>query len=90
MLDWLRFFLLGPAVGFTAYVVLQVVGLWKLSGALRILALLPFPIMLWVVRDTIQAHQAGSNLWPIGLIFGGSIAAGFLALLLLYAKHRSR
>ena len=90
MTDWLIFFLFGPGVGMTLYVVLQVVVVWKLAGVLRILAWIPVPIMILVVKETIEAYQAESNLWPLAMIFGGPIAAVYLAVLLVVDKVRAR
>ena len=85
MLDWFRFFLIGPAVGCTVYVVLQIVAAWKLAGAWRVLGLAPAPIMLWVAVDAVEAYRLESNLWPIRMIFAGPAASGYLCLLMAAA-----
>lgn len=77
------FFFTGWGLGFTAYVVVQVVALLALrTTRRRRIALLPAPVMLGVVLWTIYAYQAESNLWPIVMIFASPLAA--IAVLALW------
>jgi hypothetical protein len=69
------FFLGGWGLGFTAYVVVQVVALLALrKSSRRNLVLLPAPFMLGVLLWTVYAYQADSNLWPIVMIFASPMA----------------
>ena len=89
MTDWVRFFALGPGLPFAAYVVLQIVALIKLRGAWRIAVVLPIPFVVWTVVSTVEAYEAESNLWPLGLMGGGGFAALFVVLVLLASRLSS-
>ena len=90
MLDWIRFFVIGPGAPFTGYLALQIIAVLRLDGGWRIAALPPIPIMGWVVFSTADAYQQGSNLWPLGLILWGSVAFAYVALVLLTSTLHSR
>ncbi len=63
------------------YFILQVVAFLTLQGNWRRAALAPLLIMLPAVAHAIFALSAGSNMWPIVVIFAAPL--GFLYLLLL-------
>jgi hypothetical protein len=79
--DWLRFFLAGWGLGFTAYAIAQIAVPWLSHGRYRTWAFLPAPVMLVVVAVTANGYLAQSNLWPIWLIFISPLA--FLYLMAL-------
>jgi hypothetical protein len=74
--------LLGPLVvlSLPGYLVLQTLFGLRWSGAWRIAALVPLTIMLPVLGHALFALVAGSNLWPIVLIFAAPFAFAYLAL----------
>lgn len=70
------FFLSGWGLGFTAYVVVQVLALLALrTTRRRRIALFPAPVMLGVLLWTLYAYQVESNLWPIVMIVASPMAA---------------
>ena len=70
-----------------AYPPLQYNAIRQLRGGWRAFALLPLVVMGIVVAVTVPALIAGSNLWPLYLIFITPFAAVYL--LVLRAVHRS-
>jgi hypothetical protein len=66
---------------FPGYLALQYLTLRGFSGAWRMLAALPALLMVPVVAFTVTALMAGSNLWPIVLIFTAPVAFAYLAAL---------
>lgn len=69
--------------GAPVYLVLQLVALWMMRGGWRIAAAVPAVPMGIVVAYTILALLAGSNLFPLVLIFASPPAALYLILLLI-------
>lgn len=69
-----------------AYLVLQVVALRRFRGAWRVAALAPLVPMAVVLLYTVSAYRAGSNLFPLVLIFTSPVA--LLYLVGLVALHR--
>jgi len=70
-----RFFLSGWGLGFSAYVVVQVLALLALrTSRRRRISLLPAPVMLGVLLWTAYAYNADSNLWPLVMIFASPVA----------------
>ncbi len=90
MIDWLRFFVIGPGVPFTGYLALQIIAVLRLAGGWRIAALPPIPIMGWAVFSTADAYRQESNLWPIGLMLSSSVALAYVALVLIASIVHSR
>lgn len=86
-LDLLRF-MLTWGLPFTIYVGLQVFTVIRLRGLMRLAALLPMPVMMYVVYVTINAYHAHSNIWPILLILVSPCAIIFLLVLLLVWRNR--
>ncbi len=63
------------------YFILQAVAFFTLQGGWRWAALAPLLIMVPAVGHAVLALSAGSNLWPVVVIFAAPL--GFLYLLLL-------
>ncbi len=82
--DMLKIFL-GPwGWPFLGYVILQVyVPTQMRNWGLFALSLLPLPAVPPILLATYEAGRMRSNLWPIALIFGGLIFAGYEVLLLI-------
>ena len=90
--DWLSF-LFSWGLPFTLYLVLQIISLFRIQGIWRRLALLPIPIMAYVVYVSVVASKQGSNIWPLLLILVSPVAVLFLLFLLLlcgFARSASR
>jgi len=68
------------------YLVLQPVMAFRLSGGWRMAALAPLIVTIPLVVQAAYALEAGSNLWPLWLIFATPFA--FLYLLVLAGMHR--
>ena len=64
-----------------AYLVTQVVALRRFRGRWRVAALVPLVPMAIVLFYTVSAYRAGSNLFPLVLIFTSPIACFYLAAL---------
>jgi hypothetical protein len=73
------------AFSILGYLVLQPFLAWKYTGWWRIAALIPLFAVVPLFGQALYALEAGSNLWPIGLIFFMPIA--FLFLLLVAGAH---
>lgn len=72
------------------YVVMQVMALWRWSGGWRLAAALPAVPMAAVFGYTTIAYRAGSNLFPLVLIFTAPIALTYLVVLLVLRRTRGR
>jgi len=70
------------------YFVLQIVALWRFSGGWRTAAGVPAVPMALVLAHAIYAYYAGSNLFPLGLIF--TCPPALIYLLVLLAMRRLR
>jgi len=70
------------------YFVGQVVALWRLRGGWRIAAAVPAVPMALLLAHAIYAFLAGSNIFPLLLIFTCPIALVYL--LVLWAVWRVR
>ena len=92
--SWVRFFAIGWGATFTAYVILQVVALVTLKRPYWYVAVLPAPIMLWVVFVTFDALLHGSNRWPVLMILASPVAVLFVlvvtAIGLIVQAHARR
>lgn len=88
--DWMAFFVLGWGLPFTAYVVAQVLALYRLRGNLRWVVFVPVLPMVWVAYVTAEAWAAQSNIWPIIMIFASPVAFVYVALVALVARLKSR
>ena len=89
LLDLLRF-MLTWGLPFTLYIVLQVFTVIRLRGLWRLVAVLPVPVMTYVVYVTADAYYARSNMWPILLILISPCAVIFLVVLLFVFRNRSK
>jgi len=67
------------------YFVLQGLALWRLEGVWRLAGALPLLAALPLAGHALIALSAGSNLWPLLLIFFAPL--GLLYLLGLLAAH---
>ena len=72
------------------YVVLQAVALWRWRGGWRVAAAIPGVPMAAVVLYTIVAFSAGSNLFPLVLIFSAPPALLYLVILMILRRRRQR
>lgn len=65
-----------------AYIVLQVVVIWRSTGASRGIAALPMLVMVPVFLWTGIAYAQEHNLWPLGLIFASPVALLYVLFVL--------
>ena len=72
---------------FMVYVALQLYALICLRRFWLILALLPLPVMAYIVYVTADAYRLRSNMWPILLILSSPCAAIFLFVLVIAARR---
>jgi hypothetical protein len=91
ILDWIPFFTFGWGIGFSVYVVLQIVAALAVRGKYRALVVLPMPFMVGVAVWTVYAYSQDGNLWPIAMIFASPLAAVAVSILWVasVASHRS-
>ena len=89
-IDWVAFFVAGWGLPFSLYVAAQVSALIVLKGQMKWAALLPVLPMLWVAYATADALRAESNLWPLLLILAPPVAIGYLLLVGLASRNRTR
>jgi len=59
---------------FPAYVMVQVVAVWRLRSGWRWASLVPLLPMIFVVAATVKAYNQQSNLWPLLLLFSSPVA----------------
>jgi len=83
-------FMLTWGLPFTVYAALQGFALVRLRGYSLALALLPIPVMAYVVYVTVDAYHLHSNMWPILLILVSPGAAVFLVALIFIAGRSHR
>jgi hypothetical protein len=69
--------------GVPLYFLVQPLMLWKLRGGWRAAAALPLVPMAGVLVYTVIAYNAGSNIFPLVLIFTAPIGLGYLLVLAL-------
>jgi hypothetical protein len=86
--DWFGL-LLGWCLPFTAYLFATIFALVALPSPWRWVALVPLPVMAWIVYATDQAFAAHSSQAPLLLILAGPPAFIFV-LLLCVAVHISQ
>jgi hypothetical protein len=89
-MDWLWFFLAGWGLPATAWTALTVVAACRLEGRLRLLAMVPVPIMAVVAVVTASLYANDSNLWPILLIFGAPLACLWTGVCLYVGRRGER
>ena len=87
---WLGFWLWGWGLGFTLYVLAQLVALGRLRGAARLWSVLPLPFMAWVLYLTLNLYADESNIWPVFLITASPVALIYVLLVLLIAISLER
>jgi hypothetical protein len=63
---------------FTIYVVLQLIALVTVRGKYRVFVMAPALLGAAIVAWTILSYQRHANLWPLGLIYGGPLAAALV------------
>jgi hypothetical protein len=71
-----------------AYFVLQVLMLIRYSGAWRLASALPLLLLVPATAFSLVALQAGSNLWPLAIIFSAPL--GGIMLVVTGALHHYR
>lgn len=71
------------------YPVLQIVAWKRLVGRARIVSALPLAVMIPVYVFSAFALSAGSNLWPIWIVFISPPASIFVGIVLLVSRSRS-
>jgi hypothetical protein len=69
-----------------AYVVLQIFALWRMEGGWQIASTIPLLPMGCVLAYTFYAYSAGSNLFPLILIFTSPLAVIYLVILFIAKK----
>jgi len=89
-LEWLQFFVSPAGWSTTAYVVVQLVVIVRTSGWTRVACLLPLPLMTMLLIQSLDAYRAGSNLWPVMLIFGAPVALIYVSAMWLVAEGQRR
>lgn len=72
------------------YALLQSWALWRMAGWWRLAAAAPLIIALPLAGHAIFALSAGSNLWPLLLIFFAPAGALYLLALLAVEKISAR
>ena len=72
-----------------AYLVAQVMALRRLQGGWWVAALMPLVPMVIVVLYTVSAYLAGSNLFPLILIFASPFAFLYLVALIVLSRYLS-
>ena len=89
--EWIGGLIIGLGVAsIVGYLVLQAFLPWQFSGGWRIVALIPLLATIPLFGHAIYALNAGSNLWPIGLIFLMPVAFLYLVILLVVRSIRTR
>ena len=63
---------------FPAYVIAQVVAVWRLRSGWRWASLVPVPPMIFVVAATIKFLIEQGNLWPLLLLFASPLALAYM------------
>jgi hypothetical protein len=86
--QWVFFF--GLMWSVPAYLVLQLIALWRWPGAWRLAAAIPAVPMAGVLVYTHMAYRAGSNLFPLVLLFTAPFALIYLIVLLGMRRARGR
>lgn len=72
-----------------AYVVVQVVALFRSAGSSRLVAALPLFVMLPIFVLTVVSLVQESNLWPLVLLFASPVALVYVTVAALLSQ-RSR
>src|SRR6266478_2326213 len=85
---WATLLLFGLMWSAPAYFVLQAVALWRWDGGWRTAAMIPLLPMAAVLLYTIVAYRAGSNLFPLVLIFSSPPALLYLVVLMILRRRR--
>ena len=70
-----------------AYLILQVIVLWRSSGRARLAAGAPLIVMVPVFIYTIVGLIQGSNLWPLLLLFTSPLAMLYVGIIAI-VSHR--
>jgi hypothetical protein len=73
-----------------AYIVVQIVALVRLRERWRFAASLPLIPMALVLAYTVYAYRAGSNIFPLVLIFTSPFGLAYLAILMLLHRRRQQ
>jgi hypothetical protein len=71
-----------------AYMVLQIVVIWRSSGFARWIAALPVVIMVPIFILTAMALLQDSNPWPLLLLFASPVALLYVAVVALFVLTR--
>jgi hypothetical protein len=85
---WATLLFFGLMWSAPAYFVLQAVALWRWDGGWRTAAMIPLLPMAAVLLYTIVAYRAGSNLFPLVLIFSSPPALLYLVVLMILRRRR--
>ena len=89
--EWIGGLIIGlGGVSILGYLVLQAFLPWQFSGGWRIATLIPLLATIPLFGHAIYALNAGSNLWPIGLIFLIPVAFLYMVILLVVHSIRAR
>ncbi len=87
---WATLLFFGLMWSAPGYFVLQAVALWRWRGGWRTAAMVPLLPMAAVLLYTIAAFRAGSNLFPLVLIFASPPALLYLVVLMILRRRRLR
>jgi len=67
-----------------AYIILQFVVIWRLSGPSRWVAALPLVFMVPIFVMTVVAYAQEKNLWPLLLLFASAVALLYVVVVGLF------
>jgi len=67
---------------FPAYVIAQVVAVWRLRSGWRWASLVPVLPMVFVLAGAIKGFAQQNNLWPLPLLFASPAALAYILILL--------
>ena len=85
---WATLFFFGLMWSVPGYFVLQAVALWRWGGGWKTAAMVPLLPMSAILLYTIVAFRAGSNLFPLVLIFSSPPALLYLVALMMLRRRR--
>ncbi|MBZ5610387.1 MAG: hypothetical protein LAP38_19160 [Acidobacteriia bacterium] len=88
LLETMLFF--AAAWSVPAYFVAQIWTLWRFRGGWQAAASIPLLVMLPVLAYTVIAFKAGSNLFPIVLLFTAPVAFAYLLVILIVRRAANK
>ena len=70
-----------------AYLIMQVIVLWRSSGRARLAASVPLVFMVPVFAHAIWGLTQNSNLWPLLLLFASPVALLYVCIAALVSRR---